>query len=350
MKLLIIVTIILLCQYDITAQTRPAILLEDMDEHSLDIKCYCKPGVRNKIRSKGLEINYQFLGAGEISAPNNELTQPFPEYSKFRKFKTKISLPIIRQEQFKVIIGYSYVAEQFEINDAINDYQGLIAATDDLNFKKSSFNYIMAYSPNATNYIGAKLTLSYNGSYDGLVRFSNRYAVFSGGIAYGIKKHQDNEWGFGIAGSKNFRNQGFRILPFLFWNKTLNDHWGFQILLPSSLNLRYNYSPKTILIASVSYNGDSYSFDQVQIDDRAIAFNHSEILTVAKLQQEIVPWLWLDLQAGYHYNFNSSFELQTTQEELLEIDPGNSYILKFGIFISPPDKFLDQNERLNTNL
>lgn len=185
------------------------------------------------------------------------------------------------------------------------------------------------------------MIISYNGSYDNLVSFSKRYAVYSGGIAFGIKKHEDNEWGFGFAGSKNFRGQGLRVLPFLFWNKTLNDNWGFQISFPSSFNLRYNYNPKTILIATANYNGDSYSFDQVIVDNRPIAFNHSEILTVLKLQRQIVPWLWLDAQVGYHFNFNSSFELQSTQEELLEISPGNSLLFKFGIFISPPDKFLN---------
>lgn len=323
------------------AQQRPAILLEDMDENTLAIKCYCKPGVRNKSRSKGVELSYQYLSDGVISAPNGEFTEPLPEFSKFRKFRAKLSLPIIRGEQFKTIIGYSYDAEQYELNDINNDHQGLIESTDNVNFKSSSFNLNLAFSPNATNYIGAKFSLSYNGSYDNLVSFSTRYAVYGGGIALGFKKHEDNEWGIGIGGSKNFRGQGFRVIPFLFWNKTLNDHWGFQITLPSSFNLRYNHDDKTILIASANYNGDSYSFDQVVIDNRPIAFNHSEILTVLKLQRQIVPWLWLDAQAGYHFNFNSSFELQSTQEELFEIDPGNNVVLKFGIFISPPDKFLE---------
>ena len=341
MKTIISFILLSLFLFDLSAQTRPVLLMEDMDEHSLDIKCFCKPGVRNKTRSKGIEISYQYLGSGQISAPNGEFTEPFPEYSKFRKFKTKLSFPLIRRAQFKALVGYTYAAEQYEIRNSINDYQDLIATTNDLNFKKSSFDFSLSFSPNETNYIGGKFTLSYNGSYNGLVSFANRYAVFSGGIAYGIKKHEDNEWGFGLAGSKNFRNQGFRLLPFLFWNKTINDNWGFQITFPSAYNLRYNVNAKTILIASANYNGESYSFDQVIFDDRPIAFNHSEILSVVKLQKQIIPWLWLDLQAGYHFNFNSNFELQSTQESLLDIDPGNSILLKVGIFISPPDKFLD---------
>ena len=60
------------------------------------------------------------------------------------------------------------------------------------------------------------------------------------------------------------------------------------------------------------------------------------------MEREIVPWLWLDMSVGYHFNFNSNFELQTTNESLLDIDPGNSYYFKFGLFISPPDSFLDK--------
>lgn len=324
----------------IQGQDTPSILLEDMDEHSLKIKCYCKPGVRNKTRSKGLEISYQYLGAGEISAPNNEFNSPNPTYSKFRKFKTKLSLPLLNKDQLKLIIGFAYNAEQFELETLQNDYQGLIKTTDDLNFKSTAFNLNFGYSPNSTNYIGGRFKLEYNGGYENIVDFSKRYAIYSGGIAYGIKKHEDHEWGFGIAASKNFRRQGFRVLPFIFWNKTFNDNWGFQITFPASYNLRYNMDPKTIFVASATFNGESYSFDQGNNSDRMIAYNHSEIQTILKMERQLIPWLWLDLQAGYNFNYSSSFELQLTRETLLEIDPGDRLLLKVGIFISPPDDFL----------
>lgn len=130
------------------AQQRPVFLLEDMDEHSLDVKCYCKPGVRNKFRTKGVELSYQFLGNGVISAPNDEFVQPYPEYSKFRKFRAKLSLPLIRRDQFKIIVAYKYDAEQFELKNTNNDYQGLVQATDGVNFKSSTFDLSLAFSPN----------------------------------------------------------------------------------------------------------------------------------------------------------------------------------------------------------
>jgi len=335
-----LILIILFFNLSLNAQTRPNVLLDDLDEHSLSIKCYCKPGVRNKTRSKGLELSYQYLGEGQISAVNNEFSQPYPEYSKFRKVRTKLSLPIVRTTQFKSIISLSYQAEQFELRNSGSDFRDLIEGLDNLNFKSSALSAAFSYSLDEVKYIGAKFSTSFNGSYEGLIDFSNRYTIYSGALALGFKKDEDNEWGLGIAGSKNFRSQGFKALPFVFWNKTLNDNWGFQITFPASYNLRFNANNKTILVLGANYNGESYSYDQITNFEGPIAFNHSEILSVIRLERQIVPWLWLDLSAGYHFNFNSNFEFQNTNETLLEIDPGNSILLKVGLFISPPDSFI----------
>jgi len=131
------------------------------------------------------------------------------------------------------------------------------------------------------------------------------------------------------------------VLPFLFWNKTLNDNWGFQLTFPTNYNLRYNLDAKNIFVLSARYNGESYSYDQTFNSVRQIAYNHSEILTLVKVERELIPWLWMDISAGYHFNFNNSFELQISHEDLLEIDPGNSFYFNIGLFISPPDHFLD---------
>ena len=326
------------------SQGRPELLPEDLDENSLAIKCYCKPGVRNKSRPKGLEFTYQFLGNGEIKAPNGEFSAPYPEYSKFRKLQVKLSMPIVRAEQFKAIFSTSYSAEQFELSSTGNDFQSLIAGTNDLSFKSTSFSLGAYYSPGEKSYIGGKFGTSFNGSYDGFVQFADRYAVYSGVLAMGFKMHEDNEWGFGLAGSKNFRNQGFVILPYVFWNKTFNDHWGMQLTFPASYNLRYNVDPKTVILASANYNGESYSYDQASNNSTSIAFNHAEILTKIRVERQVVSWLWMEVNLGYHFNFNSNFELQATNESLLDVDPGNSHLIKIGFFISPPDSFLEKHK------
>ena len=342
-QLAIFIIAFLICHDGLFSQGRPELFPEDLDENSLAIKCYCKPGVRNKSRPKGIEISYQFLGNGEITAPNGEFGAPYPEYSKFRNFKAKLAFPIIRKEQFTTIIGASYSAEQFELSSMANDFQSLIGGTNNVNFKSTAIELGGYYSINEKNYIGGKFISSFNGSYDGIVKFDNRYAVYTGALLYGIKKDDDNEWGFGLAGSKNFRSQGFTILPYLFWNKTFDESWGMQITFPTSYKLRYNLDNKTNIWATANYNGESYSYDQAMGNSRSIAFNHAEILTRLKVEREIVPWLWMEFNIGYHFNFNSNFELQSTNESLLDVDPGNSHFIKIGVFISPPDTFLNKH-------
>lgn len=330
---------------ELNGQLRPTVLLEDMDEYSLDLKCYCKPGVRNKTRSKGLAISYQFLTGGNIRSTDGKIGAPYPEYSQFRNFKSKISLPIIRKPQLSTVFSLAYQSEQYDLKDLENDFQGILSSTDNLNFKSSGFDLAFSYSTNETNYIGGKFGLRYNGSYNGLIKFSRRFAVYTGAIAYGIKKDEDNEWGFGVAGTKNFRRQGVRGLPFLFWNKTINDEWGFQISFPASYKLRYNLDAKTIFVLGSNYNGESYSFDEFTNQNEAVAFNHAEIITAFKVERQIVPWIWIDIYAGYHFNFDSDFELQESQTTILGIDPDSSILLRFGLFISPPDSFIHGDNR-----
>ena len=51
-------------QANLFSQIKPEILPEDFVRNETNITCYCKPGVRNNSRSKGLAISYGFLGSG----------------------------------------------------------------------------------------------------------------------------------------------------------------------------------------------------------------------------------------------------------------------------------------------
>ena len=337
-----ILVITLFCGGELSSQTRPGIFLEDLEESSLNVRCLCNPGIRNKSRSKGIELTYNLVGPGDVRAARSIFTEPYPRYSKFRKFRVKVAAPIIRREAFKILVGYSYHAEQFEFQRLPNDFQDILNQFNNLNLKSSAFDLTFSYSLNEVNYMGIRINSRFSGDYDGMVQFDGRYSIFSGAIAFGIKKHEDNEWGFGLAMANNFRSSGLRALPFVFWNKNFNYKWGLEATFPSKFYMRYNFNPKTIMLGGFNYNGESYSFDQDLIN-RQVSFNHSELQFLLKFERQIVPWIWLDFVGGYQVNFDSNFELQANKRDLLSISPQNSWYLRFGIFISPPDEFLQRS-------
>lgn len=321
-----------------TAQIRPHILLENLEESNLDVKCYCKPGVRNKSRSKGIEISYNLIGPGELAIPNGEINPPLPKYSKFRKFRAKLSYPVVRGDKFNMIMGYTYHAEKFAFKIIPGDHERLLAGLHNLNLKGSSFSTMMLYSLGEKNYLGLRLNADYHGDYSGLINFSEQYSIYTSTFVLGFKKSEDNEWGFGITGSTSFRDRSLRVLPFLFWNKTLSDRIGIEATLPVKIYLRYNLDQETIFLIGANYNGESYSFVQ-DFSNRNVTFNHSEIQFLAKAQRQVVPWLWVNMEFGFQENFNSNFQEQSTGTNLLDINPKSSYFFRIGLFISPPDSF-----------
>lgn len=328
-----------LCVSYITGQSRPEILLENLDDSALEVKCLCTPGVRNKSRSKGIELSYNLIGPGNLRATRSEYGLPYPRYSKFRKFKIKASYPVIRSEAFKAVLGYQFWAEQFEFSSLENDYQDILMQVDNVNLKSSAFDLTLSYSWSEFTYVGAKLRAQFSGGYDAFLSLDNRYRVFNGAVVYGIKNDEDNELGFGLAFSSSFRSDGFKVLPFIYWNKNFNSAWGIEATFPTKVYFRHNLSPTSILLGGFNYNGESYSFDQDLIQ-RQVSFNHSEMQFLVKWQQRIVPWVWVDVASGYQYNFDSNFQVQETARDLLSVGIENSWYLKFGVFISPPDDFM----------
>ncbi len=322
------------------AQVRPELLLENLEESTLNIKCYCKPGIKNRSRSKGIELSYNLIGPGELAIPNGEINPPLPRYSKFRKIKAKLSYPIVRSDAFTMIMSYGFHAEQFKFNLIPGDHERLLTNLDNLNLKGSSLSAIMTYALGEKNYLGFRLNADYQGGYKGLINLGSEYAIYSTTLAFGIKKNEDNEWGFGLIGSSSFRQKNFRVLPFLFFNTNLNGSLGIEATLPVKIYLRHNIDPETIVLVGANYNGESYSFNQ-DIPDRQISFSHSEIQYLIKVQRQLVPWLWFNAEAGYQSNFNSNFQLQENGTNLLDIDPNSSYFFRIGVFISPPDKFTE---------
>ena len=338
--ILLLVCLLSVCTSFLMAQNTRSFLLEDMSESDFQIKCFCKPGVQNKSRPKGLQFYYNIIGPGNLQSDQISTN---PRFTKFRKAVFKLALPLLRSEKHRAFFSYSFHAEQYEFREIENDFDGLFNQLDDRNFKSNTLNVFYTHSLNEKNYLGFSINNSFNGDYSGLFSVDRRYHILTAVGAYGIKKDEDNEWGFGLAYSHSFRNRSFRFLPFLFWYKNFNDKWGIESTIPSKLYFRYNYNASTILLFGYNYNGESYSFDDTNSNNR-LTFNHNELQFLIKLERKIVDWVWFDFAGGYQHNFSTTFENQTEGSDLLSVRPGGSAYIRFGLFVSPPDKFLSKKK------
>ena len=324
----------------LSSQDRPVFLPEDLETQN-HAKFYCKPGVSNKSRSRGLEITYTNVFntvMDPVTYENEEDLDP-SEFSKHR-FNIKLRFPVVNKESLKIIGGLFYQPELYSFSKIGTDQPELFRYLNKTTQKSTGFAATILKSWNEKHYTLLRVKTQFNGDYPGFIEFDNDRAIYNVSGLFGFKKNDEKEWGIGINYSKSFRTSS--VLPFIMYNRTFDHRWGVELLLPAMATLRHNISCENILLLGVRYGSRSSHLDiTYPTNETAIYnFNHSEMKAALTLEKFIYSWVWIDATVGYQFNFSTDFESKTDNPSF-KTDPKTSPFFKFGLFLSIPDK---QNE------
>ena len=304
---------------------------------------FCSPGVSNKSRSKGLVLEYGLHGAYNTVAQNlaSDANQSI-RIRSIQDFTLKAKIPLVNKPTFKLLGGYEYSSENFDLSGIGQDQgDGIIQDLRTSLFKTNKFSLYASKAINDRYYAIFRVRASYSGDYDGWASFDGRYATVSGAGILGIKPDENTEWGVGITYSRGFdRNQ---IYPFLMYNRTFNDKWGIETILPVKIYGRYNVNKDMILLFGGEYSSRGYSIDmiapQTQLTGMPVesTFRHAEAKFQVSLEKHLVSWLWLNVKAGYEIPFRSQFIDLQVPENSFRYQSGSRPFMKVGIFLSPTD-------------
>jgi len=324
-----------------TAQEKPEVFPEDINGQMIELPCYCSPGVTGKSRSRGLDLSYKYTGNSKVRGEDQTLQEPHSIIDSHQAFTLKLKLPVINRPNFKVLLGYGYQTEVISFENIGVDYTEQFRHLDGQRLKNNSLS-LTTVNSFTNSYFSSKFKISSNGDYNNLMKFEERYLVYNLIAAYGIKKREDLEWGFGVSVSHSFRNN--RVIPFFIFNRSFNERWGLEMVLPALVMGRCNIDVNTILLGGVEYNSKNYSLTS-PIEPNEMGFiynyNHSEVNGLIRLERHLIPWLWMSAEAGYQINFSSDFESPNEDDApSFMVDPQNNMFFKVGLFISPPDNFL----------
>ena len=313
----------------------------------------CKPGVINKSPSQGILVDYFVRPQSTLSSNSEQVGSNNGRVKVNDRFRFKLKAPIIHGDGFNFLVGLSHMREGYEFSSSS---LGAASFLDYLNEKTLKTTRLSAYFLKPINskfYASLKLEGSFNGDYDGFVDFSERYAVYRAGLMLGMKKDPYTEWGFGLMVSKGFRRS--LVLPFLMYNRTFNQRWGLETVLPVKIQVRHNISPDKILLLGTQFNSRNYSIDLPQNNATGPSTNSifhmrsAELQIGATYQQRLSKWAWASLQAGYAQNFTSRFDRVTPERELDYITArlSGGPFMKFGLFLSPPKTYYCKGKKKN---
>ena len=59
-----------------------------------------------------------------------------------------------------------------------------------------------------------------------------------------------------------------------------------------------------------------------------------------RLEKQLTSWVWLNLEGGYQYNFNTRLVDKTLDKSNFKVDFENNVYFNIGVFLSPPDKLM----------
>jgi len=330
-------------------QIAPDFLVEDaIDVEALSgIDCnWCKPGLKNKSRSRGLEIGYQALNNSTFQETETILKPPFPQIDHLGLLVLKLKIPVLLKDDFKLLVGTSYRPEYYNIGNFTGNFAPEFAQIDGETMKSTAFQALATKSLSETSYLTFRFKAKYNGDYQGFVDFSNRYSIYTLAGMYGVKKSELLEWGIGLTLNSDFRNR-FIALPVFLYNRNFNQKWGVELFLPAIAKVRYNVSPSTILLAGANFASRNYRINvdrMIAENESAVAdyvLRHSEIQMGIELEQKIVPWIWFNARVGYQTNFQTTFEAKNEFAQEFAVEPTDAPFIRLGIFISPPDKLME---------
>ena len=307
---------------------------------------FCKPGVVGKSPSKGILLDYTLLPSVKAYPFTNGLPDNNAQNISSSRLSFKLKAPVIYRKDFTLLVGFAHYREEFDVSRLSNGGESILNNIHDRSLKSSRLSLYMIKPINKKYYLAFKGDASFNGDYDGLVNFNNQYLKYNIGLILGVKPRADLEWGVGLLFRSSFVRSSVPVLPFGMYNRTFNDKWGIEAILPVSIKARYNINSRNLILFGPEFESRSYSLDDINnanSNSTAISSRHfmrrSELKFSATFEHQISNWVWMSAQAGYSHNFNTRFtevDIKGTVLPEVAFAPADGVFFKVGIFVSPP--------------
>jgi hypothetical protein len=287
---------------------------------------FCTQKVINQTPTKLISIGYEHNLGFKNEAPSGSY-----QLSSMGGLRTSLSILAFSTNKLIVSLGASYWGTKIQpstgsTNQSLSqvyqnrmDIEGLNA----LVFKPLNERHFIIVQANAdAAHIGMNNTF----------HLSRESLTFYGSALFGWKKGDYSM--FGIGASRTYRMGRPIIVPIVLYNKTFNEQWGIETLLPARAHLRYNFSPNRMLLMGYELEGQQYA-----LEANNQFLQRGEIKPRLVFEQKLIGFFWLSAQAGYRingrFNFVNQYDGQEEDEVFVNKWGGSPFFNLSINFVSP---------------
>lgn len=303
------------------------------------VKRYATQKVLNQLPQRIISIGYEYHGGftmpGVKVGPMSPAFQDF-EVSQVAAIKAQANIPVISNTKVIWQLGANLWSSKYTIeNPGNNSFAKSLA---DRSMTTAGINTTVFKPLNERNFMIFQASADMNGVFEKFRDMNGKSLTISGTVLYGWKTSEKNMIGTGIA--RTYRAGQILHIPVLFWNRTFNDRWGMELLLPARGNLRYNFSTSNILQIGFELEGNQFRMNLPGTQTGSVFIQRGELKPRISWDKKISGFVWMSAQAGLRYNWRfdvmNEYDARKDSQLYFSSRLGNPFFFNISFnFVSP---------------
>lgn len=289
--------------------------LEFVDESA---KRFASVKVNGKSPDKLIFIGYDFQGSYDMELDGfGNFEGTTQKVNSTHGFRFGANIPVISKNSIIVQAGLNYWNTQYEFenSDQLDNHLSATLSENGLNTIDAS---VTVYKPlNETSFLLARISSATSGDYELGDLQAAKYNRYSVALLWGKKPNDFKQWAIGV--SRTYRAGELNYLPVIMYNWTAeNRKWGIETLFPARGDVRYNFSPRSMLFFGFDLEGTSYRIgNDKELDEplNDLELRRSELRFRFKYERQLVGFIWISANLGYRYDYSFNVDRVPDGEE-----------------------------------
>lgn len=302
------------------------------------VKRYCSQKVLNQTPQRIISLGFEQYGAFEMPGVsfNSKQAPSQIDINQVNAIRAQVNVPVISTNKLIWQMGVNYWSSKFNVaNPNVNEFATALSNNALLT---AGLNTTVFKPLNEKNFLIFQASADVNGLFENVNDIQNKAMTASGTIIYGWKTSEKNMIGAGLA--RTYRAGRLLHVPVLFWNKTFNDKWGMELLLPARGFVRYNFSTTSMLQAGFELEGNQFLVRLPQTLSINTYIQRGEVKPRIMWDKKLTGFLWLNAQAGLRYNYRfdvvNRYDAMEESQRFFSSNLGNPLFFNISLnFVSP---------------
>lgn len=303
------------------------------------VKRYCTQKVLNQTPQRIVSISYE--QQGDFHMPGVRMGWMLPAMKEFhvnaaRALRAQVNIPVISNTKFIWQLGANYWGTGFSVEaPGTNQFASRL---NNHSMISTGINTTIFKPLNEKNFLILQASADMNAVVEKASDLGGKALTLSATAIYGWKTSEKNMIGTGIA--RTYRAGQLIYVPVLFWNKTFNDRWGMELLLPARGHVRYNFSTSSMLLAGFELEGNQFRMNLPGSEFGTVFIQRGELRPRIMWEQKLSGFFWLNAQVGMRSNWRfdvmNQYDARKENQRYFTSNLGNPVYFSIGLnFVSP---------------